>query len=60
MLLHQLLGWAHRGEMTPCVALEALDMLESLFFSLELELFFIWATIGKMPCFMAFEAHEMR
>ena len=27
LLLHQLLGWAQRGEMTPCAALEAFDML---------------------------------
>ena len=60
MLLHQLLGWAHRGEMTPCATFEALDMLESLFFFLQLEHFFIWTTICKMSHFMAFEAHEMR
>ena len=34
--------------MTPCAALEALDMLEPLFFFLQLELFFIGATICKM------------
>jgi hypothetical protein len=45
LLLYQLLGWAHRGEMTPCATLEALDMLEPLFFLLQLELFFIGATI---------------
>ena len=55
-----ILGWAHRGDMTPCAALEALDMLEPLFFLLQLELFFIGATIFKMSHFMALEAHEMR
>jgi hypothetical protein len=46
--------------MTPCAALEALDMLEPLFFFLQLELFFVGATICKMSHFMTFEAHEMR
>jgi hypothetical protein len=45
--------------MTPCAALEALDMLEPFFF-LQLELFFVGATICKMSHFMTFEAHEMR
>ena len=46
--------------MTPSAALEALHMLEPLFFFLQLELFFIGATICKMSHFMAFEAYEMR
>jgi hypothetical protein len=46
--------------MTPCVALEALNMLEPLLFFLQLELFFIGATICKMSHFIAFEAHKMR
>ena len=60
MLLYQLLGWAHRGEMNPCATLEALDMLKPLFFLLQLELFFIGVTICKMSHLMTFEAHEMR
>jgi hypothetical protein len=60
LLLHQLLGWAHWGEMTPSAVLEALDMLEPLFLFLQLELFLVRATICKMSHFMAFEAHEMR
>ena len=46
--------------MTPCAAFEALDMLEPLLFFLQLELFFIGATICKMSHIMAFEAHKMR
>jgi hypothetical protein len=46
--------------MTPCVPLEALDMVEPLFFFLQLEFFFVGATICKMSYFMAFEAHKMR
>jgi hypothetical protein len=45
---------------TPCAALEALDMLEPLFFFLQLELFYVWALIIKMTHFMALVAHEMR
>jgi hypothetical protein len=46
--------------MIPCVALEAFDMLEPLFFFLQLMLLFIGASICKMSHFMAFEAHEIR
>jgi hypothetical protein len=46
--------------MTPSETLEALDMLEPLFFFLQLELFFIRATICKMSHFMAFKAHKIR
>jgi hypothetical protein len=46
--------------MTPSAALEALDMLEPLFFFYLLELLFVWATISKMTHFMAPIAHEMR
>jgi hypothetical protein len=59
-MLHHLLCWAYRDEMTPSVALEALDMLDPLFLILQLELFLVGATICKMSNFMAFEAHEMR
>ena len=46
--------------MTPSAALEAFDMFKLLFFLLQLELFFIGATICKMSHLMALEAHEMR
>jgi len=46
--------------MTPTAALEALDMLEPLFFFHLLELLFVWATISKISHFMAPIAHEMR
>jgi len=46
--------------MTPSAALEALDMLEPLFFFHLLELLNVWATIGKMSHFMVPIAHEMR
>ena len=60
-MLHQLLGWAHRGEVTPSAALEVFDMFKLLFFFLlQLELFFVGATICKMSHLMALKAHEMR
>jgi len=46
--------------MTPSAALEALDMLEPIFFFHLLELFFVWGSISKMSHFMAPIAHEMR
>ena len=46
--------------MTPSAALEALDMLEPLFFFHLLELLNVWATISKMSHFMAPIAHEIR
>jgi hypothetical protein len=46
--------------MTLRAAVEALDMLQPLFFFLQLELFFIGATICKISYFMAFEVYEMR
>ena len=46
--------------MTPSAALEALHMLEPLFFLYLLELLNVWATICKVSRFMTFEAHEMR
>ena len=45
--------------MTPSAALEALDMLEPLFFYL-LELLIVKATICKVPRFMTPVAHGMR
>ena len=46
--------------MTPSEALEALDMLEPLFFLHLLELLNVRALIMKMTHFMASVAHEMR
>ena len=46
--------------MTPCAALEALDMLEPLFFFLQIELLYVWALIMKMTHFMASVSHEIR
>ena len=46
--------------MTPCAALEAFDMLEPLFFFLQLELLKVRATLLKMSHFVAFVAHGMR
>ena len=46
--------------MTPCAALEALSMLEPLFFFLLLELLYVRALIMKMTHYMASVAHEMR
>jgi hypothetical protein len=43
--------------MTPCAAFEALDMLEPLFFFLQLELLKVGSTLFKMSHFMAFVAH---
>ena len=60
MLLYHLLGWAHRGEVTPCTTLEAFDILEPLFFFLLLGLLLVRALIMKMTHFMASVAHEMR
>ena len=41
-------------------ALEAFDIFKLLFFLLQLELFFIGATICNMSHLMALKAHEMR
>ena len=46
--------------MTPSAALEAFDIFKLLFFLLQLELFFVGATICKMSHLMALKAHEMR
>ena len=46
--------------MTPSAALEAFDMFKLLFFLLQLELFFVGATICKMSHLMALKVHEMR
>ena len=46
--------------MTPSAALEAFDMFKLIFFLLQLELFFIGATICKMSHLIALKAHEMR
>ena len=46
--------------MTPSAALEALDMLEPIFFLHLLELLNVRALIMKMTHFMASIAHEMR
>ena len=45
---------------SPSAALEAFDMFKLLFFLLQLELFFVGATIYKMSHLMALKAHEMR
>jgi len=45
--------------MTPIMILEALDMLEPLFFFLEFEFFFVGTCVCKMSQFMAHEAHEI-
>ena len=46
--------------MTPSASLEAFDMFKSLFFLLQLEFFFVGATVGKMSHLMSLKAHEMR
>lgn len=58
--LHQLFGWAYWGEVTPSVALEALDLLATIFFFVQLEFLFLRATICNMYHLMASIAHEMR
>ena len=46
--------------MTPSAVLEVFDMVKLLFFLLQLEFFFVGATVGKMSHLMSLKAHEMR